>query len=435
MKLLHRIVTVVGLIFLTSASSFAATTSPQDVIHGWYGLVIELVRHTPTYTPPVASRSYAYLGVTAYEAVASGSSNLQSLAGQLNDLKPLPKREAGKTYDNAVVLNAAMAAFTQGFFENTGPTGHHAMAAFEAEFTAKVSAGIASDVLERSVAHGKAIAEAIVEWSKSDGGAVIKNLGFPEDYKMKVGPEFWVPTSTIAVQQHPLLPSWGNNRTFAIPKIADCKLKEPVPFSIKKGSPFYKDALEVYSVSKTMTADQHSLAKFWADDAMLTPTPAGHGITIALQILDRDKVDLEKTVDVLARMGVTQADGMIGAWHGKYTYNRIRPISYIRRYIDPKWESLLITPPFPDYPSGHSVQSGTLIVVMTKLFGENFAFDDKTGALDGLQTRHFKSFKEAGNEAAISRLYGGIHYRHAIENGLAYGKCIGEYTNALKTRR
>ncbi len=435
MKLLHKITTILCFVFFTSTASFASTPSPQDVIHGWYGLVIELVRHTPTYTPPVASRSYAYLGVTAYEAVASGSPNLQSLAGQLNDLKPLPKREAGKTYDDAVVLNAAMAAFTQGFFGNTGPTGHHAMAAFEAQLTTQISAGIAPDVLERSIAHGKAIAAAIVEWSKSDGGADIENLGFPENYRMKVGPEFWVPTSTIAVQQHPLLPSWGSNRTFAIPKIADCKLKPPVPYSEKKTSPFYKQALEVYNASMTMTADQRALAKFWADDAMLTPTPAGHGITIALQILDRDKVDLEKTVDVLARMGVTQADGMIGAWHGKYVYNRIRPISYIRRHIDPKWESLLITPPFPDYPSGHSVQSGTLIVVMTKIFGENFAFDDKTGALDGLQTRHFKSFKEAGNEAAMSRLYGGIHYRNAIENGLTYGKCIGEYTNTLKTRR
>lgn len=435
MKRLQKIVAAFGFFLMTVSASLAADPSPQDVIHSWYGLMFDLTRHTPTYTPPFASRAHAYLGVTVYEAVASGSDHLQSLAGQLNDLRPLPKREAGKTYDNAVVLNAALAAFMRESFENTGPTGHRAMAAFEAKETTEVSNGVAPDVLERSTAHGKAITAAILEWANTDGGANVVNMGFPLAYKMKVGPEFWVPTSTVAIQQHPLLPEWGNNRTFAIPKITDCKLNPPPPYSEKMTSPFYKDALEVYKTSMTMTADQRALAKFWADDPMLTPTPAGHGMTIALQVLDREKADLEKTVDVLARMGVTQADSMIGAWHGKYIYNRLRPISFIRQHIDPEWNSLLITPPFPDYPSGHSVQSGTLGAVMTKEFGENFAFEDRTGVLDGLTPRKFKSFWEAANEAGMSRLYGGIHYRNAIENGLAYGKCIGEFTNALKTRR
>ena len=167
---------------------------------------------------------------------------------------------------------------------------------------------------------------------------------------------------------------------------------------------------------------------------MLTPTPAGHGMAIALQILERDHVDIEKSVDVLARMGITQADAMTEAWAGKYVYNRLRPASYIRRVIDPKWEPLLITPPFPDYPSGHSVQSGALAAVMTDLFGAGFAFTDTTGESDGLVPRSFADFDAAALEAGMSRLYGGIHYRNAIESGLTHGRCIGEQTNMLKTR-
>ncbi|MEO6608300.1 MAG: vanadium-dependent haloperoxidase [Aestuariivirga sp.] len=435
MRVLKRIIAIVGFVLFTSVPSFADNPAPLDVIKTWYGLINKLVRHTPTYSPPVAARAYAYLGVMTYEAVASGSDNLQTLAGQLNDLKPLPKREAGKAYDNAVVLNAALGAFSPVFFENTGPLGQKALIALNDDLTAKVSSGVAPDVLDRSVAHGKAIATAIIDWSKNDGGAVIKNMGFTENYKMKVGPQYWVPTNQQALQQVPLLPGWGNNRTFAIPKITACGLKPPIPYSEKKSSAFYKEVLEVYNAGKNLTDDQRALAIFWSDDPLLTLTPAGHGVSIALQIIKRDNVDLEKSVDVLARLGVVQADAMIGAWHAKYIYGLLRPITYIHRHIDKKWESLLITPPFPDYLSGHSVQAGSMSVVMTHEFGDNFAFEDKTGESDGLPARRFGSFYEAAQEAAMSRLYGGIHYRGAIENGLIYGRCIGEYSRALKTRR
>lgn len=435
MKFLKRAVAIAGFLVFCATSGFAAAPSGQDVLQTWYGLVLRLVRHTPIYSPPVAARAYAYLGVMSYEAVASGSDDLQSLAGQLNGLKPLPEREPGKVYDNAVILDAAFAAFSQVFFSDTGPSGQHAMAALEMKMKHELTEAVAPDVYERSSAYGRAVAAAIEAWSKTDGGAVVKNLGFPLHYKLKKGPQYWVPTNMLALQQHPLLPEWGKNRTFAIPKISDCELKPPLPYSEKKTSQFYAEAMEVYEAGKNLTEDQRELSIFWADDPLLTPTPAGHGISIALQIIQNDKVDLEKTVDVLARLGVGQADAMIGAWHGKYIYDRVRPVTFIQRHIDPKWDSLVMTPPFPDYPSGHSVQSGAFDVVMTKEFGDNFAFDDKTGERDGLPMRHFSSFKDAAKEAGFSRLYGGIHYRTAIENGLTYGECIGGYANALKTRR
>jgi hypothetical protein len=412
-----------------------ANTRAEEVLSSWYGLVLELVRHTPTYTPPVASRSLAYLGVTAFESVATGSTELQSLAGQLNGLKPVPQREAGKIYDEAVVVQAALAFSARNFFSNTGPTGQRAMAALESKLHAKVLEGVASDVVARSEAYGKVVAEHVLAWSRDDGGAIIENMGFPLQYELTKGPAHWVPTNLIAQQQKPLLPNWGKNRTFAMPSSAECALPPPVEYSEDKTSEFYKQALEVFEAKKNLTPEQKAIARFWSDDAMLTPTPPGHWISIALQIFQRDTVGLYKSVDVLARLGVAQADAFIGCWNGKFQYDLLRPITYIRRTMDPKWESLLNTPPFPEYPSGHSTQSGAAATVMTQMFGDNFAFEDVTRKSDGVKPRNFPNFWAAANEAGISRLYGGIHYRAAIERGLEQGRCIGTFTNALRTRK
>ncbi len=420
---------------LGAVTAHANSTKAEEVLHTWYNLALELVWHTPTYSPPVASRSFAYLGVTAFEAVASGSDELQTLAGQLHGLKPVPQREAGKTYDEAVVMQTAMAFAVQHFFENTGPSGQNAMAKLEAKLREKVSAGVPADVLARSEAHGRAVAEHILAWSQDDGGAVIETLGFPQAYELTKGPSHWVPTSLVALQQKPLLPNWGKNRTFAMPEGTSCALPSHPEYSEDKASAFYKEALEVYEAKQTLTPERRAIARFWADDAMLSMTPPGHWISIALQIMDRDKVGLEKNVDTMARLGVAVADGFIGCWQAKYQYDLIRPISYIRRVIDPKWEPLLNTPPFPEYPSGHSTQSGAAAAVLTNLFGDNFAFEDKTGAHAGLAPRNFASFNAAADDAGISRMYGGIHFRSAIERGLEQGRCIGAFTNALRTRR
>ena len=419
-------------VILVMLASAAHATAPQEVLRGWYGLVLELVRHTPTYSPPVASRSFAYLGVTAFEVLATGSRELQSLAGQLNGFTPVPQRETGQTYDEAVVVHAAMTHATQNFFANTGPTGQRALAAMARK---NVGQGVAPDVVARSRAHGLAVAAHIWKWSRSDGGAVIENMGFPLDYALSKGPARWVPTSLVAQQQKPLLPNWGSNRTFAMPEATSCPLPAPPEYSEDMTSEFYKQALEVYQISQNLSAEQRAIARFWSDDPMLSPTPPGHWIAIALQILERDNASLENSVDVLARLGIGVADGFIGCWNSKFQYDLLRPVTYIRRVIDPQWETLLITPPFPEYPSGHSTQSAAAALVLTQFFGENFRFEDTTHKRDGLESRSYPSFWAAAEEAGRSRLYGGIHFRAAIERGLEQGRCVGGYVNALRTRK
>lgn len=412
----------------------ARPVSPDSVILTWYKLILELVRHTPTYSPPVASRSFAYVGVAVFEALASGSPALKTLAGQLNGLRPLLPRATGQVYDDALVLNAVLENAVRDFFGNTGPTGQHVMERFSAKRRDEARDGIAQDVIERSETHGQAVMAHILDWSAGDGGAKIENMGFPYEYALTKGPGHWVPTSTIGQQQMPLLPNWGKNRSFAVPNGTSCPLPPPPAYSEDPASDFYKEALEVCETRKNLTPEQKTIARFWSDDPMLSPTPPGHWVWIAVNLLEARKADAIEVADVLARLGIAVADGFIACWAAKFEYDLLRPVTYIKKLIDPKWEPLLITPPFPEYPSGHSTQSGAAAVVLANLFGENFAFTDSTHERDGMKPRAYPSFWAAAEEAGISRLYGGIHFRAAIGSGLDQGRCIGAHANALQTR-
>ncbi len=418
---------------VTPALADARSDAADAVLDTRYKLALELVRHTPTYTPPVSSRTLAYLGIASYEAVASGSAQMQSLAGQLNGLAAPPRRDPAQPYDDAVVLEATLAALTHDFYGNTGPSGQRAMEALDAKLGVTAAAGLSDDVVARSVDYGEALSAYLFDWSKSDGGASIDNMGFPRSYALKTDPGAWAPTSKIVQQQAPLLPDWGKNRPFAMPAGSTCNLPPPPAYSEDKASQFYKEALEVYQTAQNLTDEQKSIARFWADDAMLTYTPPGHWISILNEIAEAKAVPLDQHVDALARLGITMADAFIGNWYVKYEYNMERPLTYLRKVIDPKFEPLINTPPFPEYPSGHSTQSAAAATVLTALFGENFAFDDQTPTPDGSPQRSFKGFWDASNEAAISRLYAGIHFRAAIVQGQAQGRCIAAFTTALKT--
>ncbi len=431
------VVVAVLLCGATLAAAQQPVSEPARSRHAllvWHRLVLELVRHTATYSPPVASRAFAYLGVAAFEALATGSEGLHSLAGQLNELTPVPPREAGQSYDGAVVVQAAMAHAAAALFENTGPTGQRAMAAMARKAAADAARGVPEEVVRRSEDYGRAVARHILAWAATDGGATIENMGFPLDYKLTEGPAHWVPTSLVRQQQFPLLPDWGRTRTFAMPDGASCGLPPPPAYSEAPGSQFYVEAIEVRDAVNGLTDEQRAIARFWSDDPMLSPTPPGHWISIAIDILEKEDADLVTSAETLVRLGVTLADAFIGCWDAKYRYDLVRPLTYIRRLIDPKWEAILNTPPFPEYPSGHSTQSGAAATVLIEMFGPAYAFEDGTHSDDGLPARRFASFWAAAEEAGISRLYGGIHFRSAIERGLDQGRCIGAYANALRTR-
>lgn len=415
---------------LPARASTAA--DPLPVLTNWIKLTLQLVRHTATYSPPVAARAFGYLGVIGYEAVAACDPALTSLAGQLNGLTPPPRPETG-AHDMAAVLQGALAPAVAHFFANTGPSGQRALATMTRTQTARVTEGLSPDVAARSATLGQAIAAHVIAWAATDGGAVVENMGFPMTYVPQDGPASWVPTSLIRQQQAPLLPDWGRVRPFAMPAGDSCALPPPPAYSEAPGSAFHAEAMEVYAVSQGLTAEQKLIARFWSDDPMLSPTPPGHWIFIANDLIARNGLTLRASVDLLARLGVGMADAFIGCWHDKSAHNLLRPVTYINRVIDPAWVPLLITPPFAEYPSGHSTVSGAAATVLTSVLGEDYAFTDITHEREGLAPRHYDSFWQAAEEAGISRLYGGIHFRSAIEQGLAQGRCIGAFAIGLRT--
>lgn len=409
---------------------------PADMATDWFELQLKLVKETPGFSPPVASRAFGYAGLTLYETAVGGMPEHNSLVGQLNGLGTLPQPNPDQTIHWAAAANSALATILHLLYPTATAENLAAIDTQEQRYTEIYEAEAGPTVLTQSVAYGQAVAEAIYEWSRSDGGHEGYTRNFPETYTVVEGPGLWVPTPPNF--QAALQPYWGENRPFVVKP--ECTLPPPTEYSEDPLSLFYAENLTVYATVKNLTPEQEAIALFWADDPGATFTPPGHSIAIATQVLQQEEANLALAAETYARVGMAVADAFIGCWQGKYTYNLIRPISYIQAVIDPTWNTPditdpVITPPFPEYPSGHSVQSGAMAEVLTDIFGDDYNFTDRSHNDRGLPERSFDSFWHAANEAAISRLYGGIHYRPAIELGVAQGKCIGEQINALTWRR
>src|SRR5690606_37804694 len=135
--------------------------------------------------------------------------------------------------------------------------------------------------------------------------------------------------------------------------------------------------------------------------------------------------DFAKTLKVNTAVAIGMMDAFMTCWDEKYRSNRIRPETAIRKYIDPTWTPFLQTPPFPEYLSGHSVVSAAVSAILTHFIGDQFAYTDTVEERFGLPARDFKSFKQAADEAAISRFYGGIHFMDAIDVGMKQGDQVG----------
>jgi hypothetical protein len=406
-----------------SASAYTA-----EVPLRWFDLALELARTTPGFSPPVASRAFGYAGVALYEALTPGMPGRRSLAGQLNDLGR-PPGPSDRAYHWPTVANRALASILRSLFPTAVAESAAAIDELERRFASSAQGALSPGVYWRSVARGADVAAHVFDWSTTDGGHEAFLRNFPP-YMAPSGPGLWVPTPPAFLP--PLQVYWGANRPLALPSGGACSPGPPPPYSEEIGSPFYAEAGECHLAAGRLTPEQEAIARFWSDDPGQTPSPPGHSISILSQVVGMLDVSLARAAEAYAKVGIAVADAFIACWNTKYRDNLLRPVTYIRNLIDPAWTPLLVTPPFPEYTSGHSVQSGAAAQVLTDLFGD-VAFVDRTHERLGLPARSFRSFHEAAEEAAVSRLYGGIHFRAAIERGLEQGRCVGRYVSALAT--
>ncbi|MEE3224844.1 MAG: vanadium-dependent haloperoxidase, partial [Bacteroidota bacterium] len=294
--------------------------------------------------------------------------------------------------------------------------------------------------LEASKAYGLKVADHIKAWM--DGDMYKQTRTMPKFSVNPDNPSRWQPTPPAYMDG--IEPHWMKIRTLVIDSADQFKPIPPPAFSMEEGSEFHKQLMEVYDVRNAMTeegdeSEKMEIAKFWDCNPYVSThkghlmfatkkiTPGGHWIGIVKIATKKANADLMETVYVYTKTSVALFDGFISCWDEKYRSNLIRPETLINQYIDDAWAPVLQTPPFPEYSSGHSVVSGAAAEVLTQIYGDNFQFDDDTETAYGLPVRSFDSFRNASSEAALSRLYGGIHYRAAIEEGLKQGRQLGQF--------
>jgi hypothetical protein len=382
-------------------------------------------------SPPVAARYYAYSMLGAYSIVAAHTKGL-----------PAPQRLV-KSFATDLRLDTVKAAYAYqiaayySMLETARlllPSGE-TLAEEEQHFLeALAKQGVKPGVLSQSARVGKLAAAAVVKFSKSDHYAQLSALKRYTPIKAEGN---WYPTPPAYLEA--VEPNWRTIRPLVIDSASGFRPVAPCAFSKDTTSAFYHEVLAVYKVSKKLTPEQLEITQFWDCNPFAVNTsghmsigfkkisPGGHWMNIAALVAKQQKVGFDKTVYVLCMEGITLMDAFISTWDAKYTTNRIRPETYINRYIDVKWQPVLQTPPFPEYTSGHAVVSNASAEVLTYLLGDKIAYIDDTEIPFGSGKRAFTSFRQAADEASVSRFYGGIHYMDSITKGNAQGQQIGRY--------
>jgi hypothetical protein len=399
---------------------------PSEVASAWFDTLYQTVR-SESIAFPEAGRIYGVSAVALYEAILPGALHHRSLAGQLNGLTTVPQPDAHKQHHWPSVANAALADTIRGLLPSLKPENLKTINALEQQFETRFRAeGNQSLRYERAVSHGRSVANAILKWAASDGYTLYNNC----QYVPAAVPGPWRPTPPNFGD--PQQPCWSQLRPMVLTSGAECPAAHPPEFSTAPGSEFHAAALEVYETSRTLTDEQRTTAQYWGDLVGITGTSSGHWIAIVGQIARNDGLSLAAAAEAYARVGIAATDVFITIWETKYLYNVQRPVTYIQANIDPTWLPSLVTPPNPSYLSGHSTQSGATATVLTGLFG-NKTFTDTThvdfGLVPSQAPRTFSSFEQAAEEAAVSRLYGGIHYSFDNNDGLSTGRCVGQAIN------
>lgn len=386
------------------------------------------------FSPPVASRVFAYPNVAAYEIIAKGNDHYKSLSGQLHQLPETPDPETGDQ------VNYRLAALIAHMDMNRRLIFSEDRMIQYRDSLYAIWEGQNKKEFEDSKSYGLKIAKFINEWMEKDNYKQTRTMSkFTVDIS---DPSRWQPTPPSYMDG--LEPHWNKIRTFVIDSAAQFKPVPPPPFSMEKDSDFYKELEEVYNISNEITtkgdeSEEVAIAQFWDCNPYVSVTrghlmfatkkitPGAHWIGITKIACRQSNYDFDDTVFAYTKTSVAIADAFISCWDEKYRSNLIRPETLINEHIDDSWKPVLQTPPFPEYVSGHSVASGAAAVALTDIFGDNYSFADDTELPYGLPVRKFPSFNAAADEAAISRMYGGIHYRAAVEIGVKQGRDLGKY--------
>ncbi len=383
------------------------------------------------FPPMIASRNYVYANIAAYECIAAGDSSYKSLVGQIKHFNQVPAAPVGNTIDFNF---AAVLAFTKVGNAVTFPEGSM-MGYYDDLLKNARKNGMPDEVREQSKAFADAIVKAVMDWARADNYAETRSAA---RYTVTNEEGSWVPTPPAyasALEAH-----WMEIRTLVLDSAAQCKAARPPQYNVKDtASAYFRSVMEVKRIGDSLTEEEKHIADFWDDNPgklnvhghvmFMTKkfSPGGHWMNIVGIAADKSKCDFATTVYAYTKTAIALHEGFISCWDEKYRSNTVRPETVINKYIDQEWRPYIQTPPFPSYTSGHSVISAAAAEVMTEIFGDNFNYQDTSEIEFGIKHRSFTSFRQAALEASWSRLYGGIHYRHDLEEGNKQGIKVGEF--------
>ena len=381
--------------------------------------------------PPLAARFFSYTCLAGYEVVAQNDTAFHSMKGKINEYPNIEKPTISGAYSYPLTAILAMLETAK----KMQPSGT-LLGDYEIKYMDSCqNIGFSKQIIDNSLKYAQDISQQILKYAKADKYNRISN--FPR-YTPQNTEGSWYPTPPAYMA--PVEPYFNTIRPFILDSAVQFKPTPPVAFSSNKKSEFYHLMEAVYK--EKLPQEHQDIAAFWDCNpfalqdnghllvGMKKISPGAHWMGIAGIACDKNKENFSKTLQVHTILAMGLMDGFICCWDEKYRSNRIRPESAIRKYIDPTWKPFLQTPPFPEYLSGHSTISATAAVILSHFFGENYAYDDTVEERFGLKTRSFKSFKQAAEEAGISRFYGGIHFMDAITNGQKQGVLVGN--NVIK---
>ena len=383
------------------------------------------------FPPMIASRNYAYATIAAYEVMLLGDSRFISLAGQIKHLPALPKIDTA----NADIHYATLLVFCKVGEAVTFPEG--SMEKYVAQLDSIATAAHMTQVMkDASKRIADSVGNHILRWSKKDNYLQMRTAS---KYSVSDEEGRWIPTPPMYAQA--IEPHWMEIRPMLLDSASQFKPTPPPVYDIKnKNSVYYKSLLEVIKTGDSLTDEQKNIAEFWDDNpfkmnvsghimfATKKFSPPGHWMNIVGIASQKANADFSTTVAAYAETSIALFDAFISCWEEKFRSNCVRPETVINKFISSEWQPYIQTPPFPSHTSGHATISAAAAEVMTGWFGDKLSFTDTSSLEFGIQSRQIISFREAAKEAAMSRLYGGIHYRFDNEHGTAAGIKIGEYT-------
>lgn len=404
--------------------------SPVFIAHNWISDANITLVHSimeDNFSPPVASRIHLYANAAAYEIYSLKNKKIKSLS-IISHLPPITPPIKKIDYDIAACASLVFTGMNYIYTEDK-------MNLFLEKTKKEWLKTHSTSTIESSVQYGRDVSKFIIEWSKGDNYGYTRTL---QRYVLNDSLGAWQPTP--AEYKDGLEPNWPLMRQVILPKDSFFQFNSYLAYSEDKNSMYYKNMDTIHKKAKTLTSLEREIAFYWDDNPMTTinkghtmyvekkPTPIGHWLKITAQASKFKKMTNEQTSRLFTMVSIAAYDAFINCWYVKYQLNTIRPETYIQRNIDPEFKPIIETPPFPEYPSGHSTVSSSVSVILDKMCPIQNSFTDSSQIMLGMKARSFKSFVNAAREASISRFYGGIHILPALREGERLGAVIGNTT-------